>query len=151
MTQSTSVPDTMRTGRSGRRVGYVIAIAVNAVVLFIVNNLLDWDVLPWLTDDFEELLPLINFSILLTIIVNAIYLAYDAPWFKSLTQIVTSVIGLAVAIRTWQVFPFDFSGYDFNWEAVARVVLIIAMVGLCAGIIAEVVKLIARAGRVSST
>ena len=76
-----------------------------------------------------------------------IYLVYDAPWFKSVTQIVTSIIGLAVAIRTWQVFPFDFSAYDFNWDAVAGAVLIIAMVGISAGIIAEAVKLVAMAQR----
>lgn len=151
MTQGTSAPDTTRTSRGTRQVGYVVAVVVNAVVLFIVNNLLGWDLLPWLTDEFQELLPLISLSIVVNIVVYAIYLAYDTPWFKSLTQIGTAAIGLAVAIRTWQVFPFDFSAYSFNWEAVTRVVLIIATVGICIGIVAEAVKLIALADRRSST
>jgi hypothetical protein len=43
------------------------------------------------------------------------------------------------------VFPFDFSGYEFNWEITARIVLILAMVGSLAGLLAEVVKLVSRA------
>ena len=129
--------------RATRRFGYGAAIAVNVVMLWIVNKLLEWGWPSWLTDEFDQVLPIINVSIVATIIVNLAYIAYDTAWFKSLLQIGLLAISLVVTIRLYQEFPFDFSAYEFNWEAVARVVLIIAMVGICVGIVAEVVKLVA--------
>lgn len=142
MTQSTPASATRKPTIATRRFGYLVAILVNAAILFVVNNLLAWDVLPWLTEDFELVLPLMNASILANILANAIYVGYDAAWFKSLTQIGLAALGLAVAIRTFRVFPFDFSDYGFNWTALTRGVLILAMVGISIGIIAESVKLL---------
>lgn len=133
--------------RGTKRFGYTVAIIVNAVLLVVVNNLLEWDLLSFLTEDFELLLPLISISLAASIVANAIYLWYDAPWFKSVSQIVLGAIGLAVTIRTYQVFPFDFSAYSFNWSALTRVVLVIAMIGISVGIIAELAKLARNAER----
>jgi hypothetical protein len=40
------------------------------------------------------------------------------------------------------VFPFDFSGYQFDWEIVTRVVLIFAIVGAGIGALVETIKLV---------
>lgn len=128
--------------RHMRRVGYGIAVAVNLGLLVLVNNLLLWNLVPWLTDDFERLLPLLNVSITASVVANLIYMAYDAPWFTSLTQIGLSVIALAVAIRTQQVFPFDLSTYAFDWEPLVRVVLVVVMVALGVAILVETVKFV---------
>ena len=92
----------------GRRAGYVIAVAINAVMLWIAHQLLDWGWPRFLTEDFEELLPVITWSLVASIVVNALFVVADPPWFKALCNVVTSAISLAVAVRTWQVFPFDF-------------------------------------------
>jgi hypothetical protein len=126
--------------RAARRAGYVIAIAVNAVLIWVVNHLVEWDVLPWLTDDFSRVVPLLMVSLIASIVVNVAYLTYDAAWFKSITQIVLLSISMAVMIRMYAVFPFDFSAYDFNWDTTARVVMIIVMVALAIGIVVEGVK-----------
>lgn len=125
-----------------RRVGYVIAIIINAALLVVVNNLLEWGWISWLTDDWEEVLPLLNLSLAATIIVNVIYLAYDAEWFKSVCELGLLPISLAVTIRTYQVFPFDFSAYDGNWETLARLVLVFAMIGIGIAMVVQVVKLV---------
>jgi hypothetical protein len=137
------------TSPTTRRMGYVIAIAVNAGLLFVAHNILAWDILPFLTDDWEELVPIISVSLLASMLVNLIYVAYDAPWFKSLTQIFLAAIAMAVTVRTYQVFPFDFSAYDFNWTAVTRVVLVLVMVGIVIAIIVESVKLVGAMVRAS--
>jgi len=134
-----------------RRFGYGVAIVANIVMLVIVNNILEWGWLPWLTDDWSDLAPLASFSIIATIIVNAAYLAYDSAWFKSLTQVGLLVISWFVMIRIYQVFPFDFSTYSFNWEALTRAVLIIAMVGIGIGLIVELVKLARSATEAAGT
>jgi hypothetical protein len=132
-----------RSSPTTRRFGYVVAIAVNAGLLYVVNHLLAWDLLAFLTEDFEQVLPIINASLLASIVVNLVHLGYDAAWFKSVTEIALAAIALAAAVRMFQVFPFDFSAYAFNWTTVTRVVLILAMAGMVIAIIAESAKLAA--------
>jgi len=133
------------TGPDSTRFGYRVAIAVNAVMWVIVNNILDWGWAPFLTDDFARIVWLLDLSFLGAIVVNAIYLGYDPRWFKSVSQIVLGVISMAVAIRTFQVFPFDFTGSQFNWEPLARFVIVLTMVGVGISIVVESAKLVRRA------
>ena len=136
-----------------RQTGYAIAIAVNAGLIYVVTHLLEWDLLGFLTDEFEAVVPIIVFSLIVNIVVNFAYLWYDDEWFKTLGQLVSNVVALVATVRLFTVFPFDFSGYgfnvelgsapfDLNWEFVTRAVLILAMVGLGIAIISEGVKLI---------
>jgi hypothetical protein len=124
----------------------VATIVVDALLLVAVNNVLEWDLLPFLTDDFTELVPLLNLSLVATMVANAVYIWFDPIWFRSPCQIVLDLISIAVAVRTWTVFPFDFTAYSFDWEVVVRIVLALAIFGSGVAIITEVVKL-AGAGR----
>ena len=81
-----------------RRSGYVVAIAVNVFMLYVANNLLAWDVLPFLTPDFGKVLWLIDISLIATILINALYLAYDHAWFRSFSQIALIAISFGVAV-----------------------------------------------------
>lgn len=131
--------------------GYIVAIIVNAILLIVVNNLLAWDLLPFLTGEFGQVLWLIDISLLATIVVNIVYLGYDPGWFKSVCQIGLGGISMAVAIRMYQVFPFDFTGSQFDWTWIARFVLVLAVVGTGIGIFAELVKLAQDLARRSGT
>ncbi|HKX76743.1 MAG TPA: hypothetical protein VJR05_15275 [Acidimicrobiia bacterium] len=126
---------------AGRQFGYLVAIAINVVMLWAANNLLDWGVLPFLTEDFRAVLWLINISLVISIAVNATYLGYDRQWYRSLTQAVLNGISLIVTVLLFQVFPFDFTAYQFPWESITRVMLVLVMVGTVAGIAAEFYKL----------
>jgi hypothetical protein len=136
---------------TARRIGYGVAAVLNLIFLLIVNNLLDWGWLPWLTEDFETLLPIINFSLVASIVVNLAYILYDSKWFKALCEAGLVTISLVVAVRTWRVFPFDFSAYSFNWEAVTRAILVVAIIGMSISLIVNVVKLIVAAARAAET
>lgn len=124
-----------------RRAGYTMVILVDLALLFVANNLLAWDLLPFLTDDFARVLWLIDISLLATIAVNLAHLWYDPAWFRSLGQVGLGSISMLVANRMFQVFPFDFSAYQFDWERTARLVIVLTMVGIGIGIVVEVVKL----------
>jgi hypothetical protein len=143
MTQTGSAGFEQPRSPAARRFGYLVAIGVNLVLLYVVNNLLEWGVPEFLTDDFERVLPIMNFSIVANIVVNIVYLFFDPTWFKSITQIVLSVIGLIVVIRLYRVFPFDYTAYEFyefEWEVVTRVVLVLIMIGISIGIIVTTAK-----------
>jgi hypothetical protein len=137
-------PTTGRDRRSPatRRAGYAIAIAVNAALLYVVHNLQEWDVVTWLTDDFDRALPLIRMSLIAAIVVNAAFLLWDIGWFRSFGQIVTAGFSLVATARLLQVFPFDFSAYDFPWETLTRIVLMIGIVGTALAIVVESVRLL---------
>ena len=127
--------------RTGRRIGYAIAVALNVAFLLIANNILDWGWLPWLTEDFSDVLPIMNASLIASIVVNTVYLVYDADWFKGLTQLGLLILSLIVTIRFWQVFPFDFSAYDFGWGTLVRWLLGLALFGVCVAILVQVIQL----------
>jgi hypothetical protein len=131
--------------RRGSHVGYTIAILVNAVMLVFTLNIVEWGWFPFLTAEFSEVVPWISLSLIITILANLINLFDDGPSIRSAGQIAINLTGALATLRLWQVFPFDFSGYEFNWEITARIVLILAMVGSLAGLLAEVVKLVSRA------
>ncbi|HEX9644960.1 MAG TPA: hypothetical protein VGC11_13295 [Acidimicrobiia bacterium] len=145
MTQTTEARDKThkRPTAPARRFGYLVAIGGNVVMLVIANNILDWGWLGWLTDEFGGVVWLINVAVGVTILLNLAWLAFDPAWYRSAGQIVSNIVSLVVTVRIYQVFPFDFSGYDFDWGALTRVVLILAVVGTAIGTLVEARRLAA--------
>ncbi|MCB1006429.1 MAG: hypothetical protein KDB35_19750 [Acidimicrobiales bacterium] len=138
MTQST-------TGRTelqeavGRRVGYLVAAAVNLVALWVAGHLLDWGWPAFLTEGFDELLPWIAVSLVATAALNLVWVVADPDWFRHLGQFALHVVGFLVAVRTWQVFPFDFSGYSSGWETGMRVLIAVGIAGTAVAAVVELV------------
>lgn len=127
--------------RLGRMLGYSIAIGLNVVLLIIVQNILEWGWLPFLTEDFVDLVPWISFSLAASIAANTVYLFNDNRIVKSAGQIGINLISIFVTYQVLTVFPFDFSAYSFDWGLLVRIVLIVAMVGAGVGVLAEIYKL----------
>jgi hypothetical protein len=119
-------------------VGYCIAIAFSAAFLFVLNGRPGWQQMPFLTSDTSQVLWLVNLSLAAGIAANAVYLAYDPAWLKSLGDLATTGIGLATVIRVWQVFPFDVSS---GWSTAVRVLLVVAIAGSCIALVAQIVSL----------
>ena len=134
-----------RPSTASRRAGYVIAVVINAVLLWLIHVWPGWDVVPFLTADFESVLWLVNLSLIVTIALNLIYLVRDPKWLTATGAIVTTVIGLVAAVRMLQVFPFDFDDSDI-WPVVFRVLLWVAIVGSVIGIITNLVTLVRSGG-----
>jgi hypothetical protein len=127
--------------RTTRRIGYGVAIAVNAAMLVVANNVLDWGWFGWLTEDLNDVLPLINLSLAASILANVAYIADDRPAFKGVLELVVNTISLIVTIRLLQVFPFDFSAYGSGWDTLTRWILIVAIVGISLALLVQLVRL----------
>lgn len=123
-----------------RRFGYAVAVAVNAVLLYLINDRPGWEVVPFLTDDMGQVLRLLNASLAAGVVANLVYLAHDAPWLVAAGGVVTTGVGLATLVRLWQVFPFDF-GTGSGWGVVVRVLLLLAIAGSVIGVLAQLVAL----------
>jgi hypothetical protein len=136
----TRVPD-RRPPVAARRMGYAIAAALTAGFWYVVNVQPGWQALPFLTEDTARILPLLDLSLAVSLVANVLYLAYDAPWWRSFGDVVTTSVGLAVLVLFWRVFPFEFTG-SFDWSPVVRVTLVLAIVGSIIGIAANVVTMV---------
>lgn len=141
-----------RPGRVGaRRAGYVVAVAINGLLLFGINVSPGWPVVPFLTPDMADVLPWINASLAAGILANAVYLFRDTPRVKGIGDLATEVVGLVAVVRLWQVFPFDFGAEPSAWAAVVRVLLIVAVAGTAIAVIVSVVTALrGRRGSVAS-
>ena len=89
-----------------KRVDFVVAIIINFILLYLVNRVLDWQI-QFITGDWEKILPLFNFSIILTIVANAFFLFYHAKWLYFLARTFLDTIGFVITLRIYTVFPFD--------------------------------------------
>jgi hypothetical protein len=133
-------PRSPRPTPAARRAGYVVAVVVNAAMLYLANRWPGWEAVPFLTDATVLVIGLVNASLVAGVVANLVYLVADPPRLRSLGDLVTTSIGLAAIVRIWQVFPFDVSGTP--WEAVLRVLLALAAFGSGVGIVVALVGLV---------
>jgi hypothetical protein len=125
-----------------RRTGYIIAIGINAAMLVAVNAWPGWQEVPFLTQDTTRVVVLVNLTLVVNIIVNLIYLIQDPAWLRALGELTTAAVGLISTIWLLRVFPFDFTGYEFNWAVLVRVVLIVGVVGTAIAIVVQLITLV---------
>jgi hypothetical protein len=123
-----------------RRAGYVIAIAVNIVLLYLINVRPGWAAVPFLTQETLRILYLMNLSLVVGAAVNVLYLGHDPRWLVALGGLATTGIGVVVLFRIWQVFPFAFTG-GVDWALFVRILLVLAVVGSLIGLIVQAVLL----------
>ncbi|GAA4607360.1 hypothetical protein BJY16_006296 [Actinoplanes octamycinicus] len=130
-----------RPSAGARRFGYGVAAAINIVLLYLINVRPGWDVVPFLTADTSQIIPLVNASLLAGLVVDGIQSVRDPRWLVALGGLVTTSIGVAVLVRTWQVFPFDFGDAGFNWALLFRFGLVVAVAGALIGFVVQAVTL----------
>ena len=123
-----------RISSPARQFGYIVSIAVNIFLIYIANNLLNWN-LPFLTKDFTLCLWAINLSLSVTIFINFIFIFFDRRWFKNLMQAFGNIFNFVSAYVFWRVFPLNLSG------ALVRLVNFALLIGLGSIILASIIEL----------
>jgi hypothetical protein len=123
------------------RSGNIVPVAINAVMLWGAHRILDWGWFPFLTQAWTQVLPILTASLVVAIVVNVLFLAYDGVWLRAPGDILMAAFSIAVSVRMWRVFPFDFSAYAFPWTTVARVLIVVSIVGSAIAIVVEVGRL----------
>lgn len=127
--------------RIPRIIGYVVAIAINIVVLWILSKLPDWD-FKFLTEKYVDVLSIVELSLYVGIGGNILLIVCDTQWFKGIIQIIINIVSFIAALAIYRVFPFDFGAVNQNWLTIfIKVFLIVVMVGIAIGAIVEFVKL----------
>jgi len=118
---------------------YLVAIIFNLIFLYIVNNLLNWHVY-FITNAFNDVLWIINLSIIATIIGNALLLLYSPERFRHVIKIVLNIFAFIATYFVYEVFPFNFYNSFYNWGV--NILLILAMIGIVIATIVEIYLLV---------
>ncbi|OOL32639.1 hypothetical protein GQ85_06010 [Rhodococcus rhodochrous] len=139
MTPTTTRP---RAPVAARRFGYLVAVLLNAAVLYAANVWPGWQAVPFLTDGTRSVIGFVNASILASLVANLLYFLRDPVWFKALGDVVTTAVALLALLQIWQVFPFDFGDASFDWPLVVRIALGLGIVGSVIGIVAAFVTFV---------
>lgn len=127
---------------AARRTGYVIAVAVNLLLIYLLDVRPGWSAVPFLTDETRQVIGLVTFSMAVSVAANIVYLIEDAPVVKAAGDVLTTGIALAVLVRLAQVFPFDFTGYSVDWALVVRILLWVGLIGSAIGLVVQTVMLV---------
>jgi len=68
-----------------------------------------WNIYSLLTQDFGLVLPILNATLILSIVGHSIAIAFDKYMLREITQIVLHLLGMATVLTFLRIFPFDFS------------------------------------------
>ena len=128
-----------RSRRTERTTEYIIAIIVSLIFLYVFNNLLNWHIY-FVTNALNEVLWIINLSLLATIIGNALLILYRAEWFRHLMKIIINIFNIIAVYLVYLVFPFNFNNSFLNWAI--NILLILIMIRIVIAIIVEFYHLI---------
>lgn len=118
---------------------YIATIIFNLIFLYIFNNLLNWHIY-FVTNSFSEVLWIVNLSIIVSIIGNALLVVYDPVRFRHLVKIIINIVSFAAVYLVYEVFPFNFYNSFYNWGF--SILLILVMIGIIIGTIVEIYLLI---------
>lgn len=120
---------------------YIIAIIFNLIFLYIWNNLLNWKVY-FITNALNEVLWIINLSIIAAIIGNALLFLYNPKWFHHTMKIILNIITFIAVYFVYTVFPFNFYNSALNWGL--NIFLILGMIAIAIATIVEFFFLVTR-------
>jgi hypothetical protein len=131
-----------------RQSGYIIAIVVNAVLMVVAHNLLNWQ-LPFITPAWADVRWAVDLALSASIVANAVFMSYDRPWFHALVQIALTGLALVVWLALVQVFPFDFGSGRANEVArlAGSLVCFALVIAILVQTIVWIVDQIRRVGR----
>lgn len=138
-----------RPARLARIAGYLFTAVLMGVVWFAANVWPGWEAVPFLSDEVPLVLGLVNLSLLATAVVNLVYVAADPPWLTAAGELVLSVISLAVAWQVAAVFPVDFTGLGYDLTTLARIAVVLALVGSAIAVLVNLVNLGREVSRVA--
>lgn len=129
---------------SGKRFGYIIAMLVNAALIYVFNNILSWNI-PFLLPTFEDCLWVIRLSLSATIFVNFIFIFFDVNWFHHLMQVILNVFSWLSTYFLYTIFPFEFPSE--LWTQIAKIVFIFLLVVIPIGTLVELIQFLRKVNR----
>lgn len=74
-----------------------------------VDGVTKWNIYPLLIQDFRLVLPILNTTLILSVVGHSIAIAFDRYILREITLIVLHLLSMAAVLTFLRIFPFDFS------------------------------------------
>jgi hypothetical protein len=119
----------------------LLGAVLTAVFFILLNNY--YDKVDFINSDFSKVLPYLNFSLALSVVVYGVQIIFHSKKFKHFSEIVTNLVFFVVVYQIWTVFPFDTSEItgDYNWNIVIRSIIVLITLAVAIGTVVEAIKL----------
>jgi hypothetical protein len=127
-----------------RTSGYLVSVVIDVILLYAAQHLLQWDV-PWITPEWSDVVSAVSLSLAVSIVANALLLAYDEQWFHRLVDFVATGAALVAGYWIYLAFPFDFGA---EWNSLAHLVVGAVLLGLAIATVVTAILAIAELLRV---
>ena len=134
------------TQRTARGSGYIGSIVVNALLLYAVGHLGEWQI-GWITPAWSDVMWALSLSLEVSIAANALFLVYDHDWFRYPLLAACSLVALQAAYVLYVVFPFDFG---IAWNDIARLGLLALILAIAIGTLVTVVLAVLHLARTAA-
>lgn len=131
-----------RPAPAARRFGYLLGAAINGLLVWLVNVAPGWWWVPFLTEEFGQVVWLITVSLMVGVAINLAQVAYDPPWARRLGDTITAGLAVVILYRLWSTFPFDLGERWAGWTTPLRVVLLLVTIGTAIGLFASFAQLL---------
>ena len=106
---------------------------------------------PILTSEFVRVLPVVNLTLGLTVVLHIIALAVDGRVLREVVEMVLHVMGCVTALVWLKVFPFDYSQVPLGemvdaFPTITVIVLVVVALGMGVDAITRLVRLVVHMG-----
>jgi len=113
---------------AGRRFGYLISILINTAIYYVINNFPIWNFIPFLTEQYQQVLWIANLSLGANIFMYATFMVYDLRWYRNLMQAVVNAFTIYSIHIFRTVFPLDLVDGLAHWVNIGLLILIVIMI-----------------------
>jgi len=142
LTEAISGEKKVRKGNWPKKADRVGTVAGNLVLLYIINHLMEWHI-PFMTADFSQVLPYMNWSIGAIIVANLLFLFFDKKIIRLCVMPVLNILSLVSVYILFRVFPFDFQPIGLGvLNQFGKILLGLAVAGVAIGIAVDWYKFI---------
>ena len=108
---------------------YIVSAVINAVFLFLVNKIPDWN-LAFIAGTYPNVLWALNLSLIVQIAGNFLLIFYHPMVLHHVGNVLFSIFGFIALIVVYTVFPFYLPELRSSWlPTLLRIVMIVGMVG----------------------
>ena len=126
--------------------GYVGSIVINALLLYAVGHLADWQI-GWITPAWSDVVWALSLSLEVSIAANALFVVYDHDWLRYPLLAMCSLYALQAVFVLYMVYPFDFGP---AWNDIGRLAPLALILAIAIGTLVTVVLAVLHLARTAA-
>jgi len=127
--------------KSMKRTEIVFSLIANVLLMFIVNNLLNWN-LAFVLPKFKNVIWAANLAFGVAILGYLFLLIADGSRKEAVTKITINLFWLNFSYVLYLVFPFDFAAIGIDWlNPLLKFLIVFSIIAMIIAILIEISKI----------